>query len=71
MDFINGGQLLFHLRYFECELTNNPREQAMFPEAHVRFFVAEIVLALEHLHSLGIIHRDLKPGIGLYILITM
>uniref|UniRef100_K3WJV3 non-specific serine/threonine protein kinase n=1 Tax=Globisporangium ultimum (strain ATCC 200006 / CBS 805.95 / DAOM BR144) TaxID=431595 RepID=K3WJV3_GLOUD len=27
----------------------------------VRFYLAEMVLALEHLHSQGIIHRDLKP----------
>jgi len=50
MDFMNGGQLLFHLR-----------KQAMFSEQMVKFYTAEIVLALEHLHGLGIIHRDLKP----------
>eukprot|EP01114_Cavostelium_apophysatum_P022837 TRINITY_DN8401_c0_g1_i1.p1 TRINITY_DN8401_c0_g1~~TRINITY_DN8401_c0_g1_i1.p1 ORF type:complete len:439 (-),score=67.10 TRINITY_DN8401_c0_g1_i1:61-1272(-) len=50
MDFINGGQILYHLR-----------EQAMFSEKLVKFYAAEVVLALEHLHSLDIVHRDLKP----------
>jgi len=33
----------------------------MFSEDLVRFYTAEIVLALEHLHGQGIVHRDLKP----------
>ncbi|CAI9272775.1 unnamed protein product [Lactuca saligna] len=32
-----------------------------FPEHAVRFYVAEVLLALEYLHMLGIIYRDLKP----------
>ncbi|CAD6339516.1 unnamed protein product [Miscanthus lutarioriparius] len=32
-----------------------------FPEQAVKFYVAEILLALEYLHMLGIIYRDLKP----------
>jgi serine/threonine protein kinase len=26
-----------------------------------KFYIAEIILAIEHLHKYGIIHRDLKP----------
>uniref|UniRef100_A0A7N0UW98 non-specific serine/threonine protein kinase n=1 Tax=Kalanchoe fedtschenkoi TaxID=63787 RepID=A0A7N0UW98_KALFE len=32
-----------------------------FPEDAARFYVAEVLLALEYLHMLGIIYRDLKP----------
>lgn len=50
MEFLNGGQMLFHMR-----------RQAMFSEDYVRIYAAEIVLAIEYLHSLDIVHRDLKP----------
>ncbi|XP_073004381.1 serine/threonine-protein kinase D6PKL1-like [Typha latifolia] len=32
-----------------------------FSEAAARFYVAEVLLALEYLHMLGVIYRDLKP----------
>lgn len=32
-----------------------------FPEQAVKFYVAEVLLALEYLHMLGIVYRDLKP----------
>nr|GMD88572.1 serine/threonine-protein kinase D6PKL2 [Ipomoea batatas] len=32
-----------------------------FSELAVKFYVAEVLLALEYLHMLGIIYRDLKP----------
>mmetsp|Transcript_28161 Transcript_28161/g.84228 ORF Transcript_28161/g.84228 Transcript_28161/m.84228 type:complete len:762 (+) Transcript_28161:61-2346(+) len=50
LDFVRGGDLF-------TRLTN----EVMFTEADVRIYLAEICLALEHLHSLGIIYRDLKP----------
>jgi len=50
MDFLNGGQLFHHMR-----------KQAMFTEDAVRIYAAELVLAIEHLHSCNIVHRDLKP----------
>ena len=33
----------------------------MFTEEDVKFYLAELALALDHLHSIGIIYRDLKP----------
>lgn len=35
--------------------------QVMFTEEDVKFYLAELALALNHLHSIGIIYRDLKP----------
>jgi len=50
MDFVNGGELFFHLQ--------NERK---FENERARFYAAEIVLAIEHLHQNGIVYRDLKP----------
>nr|CCA19200.1 protein kinase putative [Albugo laibachii Nc14] len=50
LDYCPGGDLFFHLSRTGC-----------FPEHMAKFFVAEIVLALMHLHEEGIAYRDLKP----------
>jgi len=49
MDYISGGDLAYHLE-----------TKGRFKEKEVCFVTAEIVLALEHLHSCGIVYRDLK-----------
>ena len=33
----------------------------MFTEDDVKIYLAELAMALDHLHTLGIIYRDLKP----------
>jgi serine/threonine protein kinase len=49
MPFVNGGELY---KIFQS--------RKRFPEADVRFYAAQIILALGELHSKGIMHRDLK-----------
>ena len=36
-------------------------QKAYLNEEDARFFICEMVLAIEHLHSLDIIYRDMKP----------
>jgi serine/threonine protein kinase len=37
------------------------RKKVRFSEKETRFYAAELILALEHLHSMGFIYRDIKP----------
>mmetsp|Transcript_26913 Transcript_26913/g.53003 ORF Transcript_26913/g.53003 Transcript_26913/m.53003 type:complete len:725 (-) Transcript_26913:148-2322(-) len=49
LDFFNGGELFFHLN------------KGRFSEDRTRYYMAELTLALEHLHQNRVMYRDLKP----------
>jgi len=49
-EFVPGGMLFNHLR-----------KQEMFSEKMARFYAAEVLLALNHLHEQHVLYRDLKP----------
>uniref|UniRef100_A0A4W3JUC8 non-specific serine/threonine protein kinase n=1 Tax=Callorhinchus milii TaxID=7868 RepID=A0A4W3JUC8_CALMI len=49
MEYVNGGELFFHLS-----------RERVFSEDRTRFYGAEIVSALDYLHSEKIVYRDLK-----------
>lgn len=50
MEYLNGGDLYSLLRNLGC-----------LDEDMARVYIAEVVLALEYLHTLHVVHRDLKP----------
>ena len=51
LEYAQGGELFTYLKH-----------EKMFPEDKACFYMAEMVLALEHLHhTVGVVYRDLKP----------
>ena len=50
LDYCAGGELFCHLQRL-----------GKFAEPRARFYTAELVLALAHVHALGVVYRDLKP----------
>ncbi|XP_070576625.1 serine/threonine-protein kinase MRCK alpha-like isoform X2 [Ptychodera flava] len=51
MDYYSGGDLLTLLSKFEDRL----------PEEMAKFYVAEMILAIDSIHQLRYVHRDIKP----------
>lgn len=49
-DYMSGGELFWHLQ-----------KEGKFKEDRAKFYIAELILALEHLHNHDIVYRDLKP----------
>ncbi|KAK8143931.1 serine/threonine protein kinase psk1 [Beauveria asiatica] len=51
LEYGQGGELFTHLN-----------TEKMFSETHAAFYMAEMLLAISHLHTnLGVVYRDLKP----------
>jgi serine/threonine-protein kinase MRCK len=51
MDYYCGGDLLTLLSKFEDRL----------PEDMARFYIIEMILAIDSIHRLRYVHRDIKP----------
>lgn len=60
--FQDADRLYFVMNYAKHgELLPYIVKVGSFDEECTRFYTAEILLAIEHLHKMSIIHRDLKP----------
>ncbi|XP_071750192.1 G protein-coupled receptor kinase 1 isoform X1 [Lepeophtheirus salmonis] len=51
LDLMNGGDLHYHLS-----------QHGVFNESEMKFYAAEVILGLEHMHRRYIVYRDLKPA---------
>jgi serine/threonine protein kinase len=51
-EFLQGGDLFFHL---------HDKRYTVFPEAKAKFYIMELVVALDFLHKNNMVYRDLKP----------
>ena len=50
LDLCEGGDLSIHIT-----------DKQVFEEDEAKFYISELILALEYLHLRNIIYRDLKP----------
>ena len=62
MAFQTKYKLFFILEYCPGgELFHQLCKEGRFPEPRAKFYAAQVILALEHIHSYRFIYRDLKP----------
>ena len=50
MEYLAGGDLMNYLM-----------EREVFSEDETRFYMVELILAVEEVHKMNYIHRDIKP----------
>jgi serine/threonine protein kinase len=61
MEYVHGGDMASLLIRNRRALEARNALVRGLPEAHARFYVAEVLLALAYLHERKITHRDIKP----------
>jgi serine/threonine protein kinase len=66
LDFCSGGELFSHLAKVGRFPLHQVREgscRVVFLSLPIqaKFYISELTLALEYIHSLGVVYRDLKP----------
>jgi serum/glucocorticoid-regulated kinase 2 len=55
MSFVNGGELFYHLQ-----------REGKFDQDRSRFYAAELLCALEHLHSFNVVYRYVPPAVSAF-----
>lgn len=61
LDLLPGGELLQVIRARKAAAAAAGKTHVACDEGLARFYVGEVLLALEYLHAEGVVHRDVKP----------
>lgn len=60
--FVEFSEIYLVLKASDADLSQIIRSNQTLTEAHVKYFLVQLLRAVHYMHTVHILHRDLKPG---------